>query len=166
MAVLAFFPFMVRFAFLFIFVTLMLPLKFDRSARFVGLGHQTALSHGECRRATSCKCGGDPLLTDGAEGECTVSQGVLRRVLLRQAKLEYALRRQRMNRYIEQHIRFQKRRFTKRGRGIQIVAFPVLFIGFLFAPGWWAHQQVSMPMGLDEAAGRCLGVIITGLGGA
>jgi protein-S-isoprenylcysteine O-methyltransferase Ste14 len=72
-----------------------------------------------------------------------------------------------MNRYIEQHIRFQKRRFTKRGRGIQIVSFPVLFIGFfLFAPGWWGHQQVSMPMGLDEATGWCLGVIITALGGA
>ena len=72
-----------------------------------------------------------------------------------------------MNRYIEQHIRFQKRRFTKRGRGIQIVTFPVLFVGFfLFAPGWWAHRQVSMPMGLEDATGSCLGVIITALGGA
>lgn len=72
-----------------------------------------------------------------------------------------------MNRYIEQHIRFQKRTFTKRGRGIQIVTFPVIFISFfLLAPGWWAHQQVSMPMGLDEATGWRLGVIITALGGA
>jgi protein-S-isoprenylcysteine O-methyltransferase Ste14 len=72
-----------------------------------------------------------------------------------------------MNRYIQQHIRFQKRRFTKLGRGIQIASFPVLFIGFfLFAPAWWAHRQVSMPMGLDEATGRCLGVTITALGGA
>ena len=71
-----------------------------------------------------------------------------------------------MNRYIEQHIRFQERRFTKRGRGIQIVTFPVLFIGFLFAPGWWTHRQASMPMGLDETTGWCLGVLITALGGA
>ena len=71
-----------------------------------------------------------------------------------------------MNRYIEQHIRFQKRKFTKWGRGIQIVSFPVLFIAFfLFAPGWWRYQQVSRPMGL-HATGWCLGVIITALGGA
>jgi protein-S-isoprenylcysteine O-methyltransferase Ste14 len=72
-----------------------------------------------------------------------------------------------MNRYIEQHIRFQKRRFTKWGRGLQIVTFPVLFIGcFVFAPGWWAHHRVSMPMGLDGATAWCLGAPITALGGA
>src|SRR5262249_61563280 len=72
-----------------------------------------------------------------------------------------------MNRYIEQHIRFQKRKFTKWGRGIQIVSFPVLFIAsLLFAPGWWGHKHVSMPMGLDQATGRCLGVVIIALGGA
>ena len=72
-----------------------------------------------------------------------------------------------MNRYIEQHIRFQKRKFTKWGRGIQIVSFPVLFIAsLLFAPGWWGHKHVSMPMGLDQATGRCLGVVTIALGGA
>ena len=72
-----------------------------------------------------------------------------------------------MNRYIDQHIRFQKRKFTKWGRGIQIVSFPVLFLAsLLFAPGWWGHKHVSMPMGLDQATGRCLGVTITALGGA
>src|SRR5262245_24079975 len=71
-----------------------------------------------------------------------------------------------MNRYIEQHIRFQKRRFNKRGRGIQIVSFPVLFICcFLFAPGWWGHQRMPMPMGLDEPTGWFLGVIVSALGG-
>ena len=70
-----------------------------------------------------------------------------------------------MNRYIEQHIRFQKRSFTKRGRAIQIVTFPVLFIGFLlFAPGWWGHQQASIPMGLDGPTRWCLGVTVTTLG--
>lgn len=50
---------------------------------------------------------------------------------------------------------------------MHIVTFPVLFVGFfLFAPGWWAHQQVPMPMGLEEVAGWCLGSIIAALGGA
>jgi protein-S-isoprenylcysteine O-methyltransferase Ste14 len=66
-----------------------------------------------------------------------------------------------VNRYIEQHIRFQKRRFSKRVRRIQIVTFPVLFIGFfLFAPGWWAHHRVSMPIGLGEPTGWCVGATI------
>jgi protein-S-isoprenylcysteine O-methyltransferase Ste14 len=70
-----------------------------------------------------------------------------------------------MNRYIEQHIRFQKRRFSKRGRRISIVIFPVLFIGFfLFAPGWWAHQRISMPMGLGEPIEWRLGPVIGALG--
>lgn len=72
-----------------------------------------------------------------------------------------------MNRYIEQHVRFQRRSFSKRRRAIQIVVFPVLFIGlFLFAPGWWAYQRVSMAMGLDEATGWRVGAAITALGGA
>ena len=54
-----------------------------------------------------------------------------------------------MNRYIDQHIRFQKRAFSKWGRGALIGTFPVFFIlFFLFAPGWWGYQHFSMPMGL------------------
>jgi protein-S-isoprenylcysteine O-methyltransferase Ste14 len=70
-----------------------------------------------------------------------------------------------VNRYIEQHIRFQKRRFSKQVRRIEIVIFPALFIGFfLFAPGWWAHYRVSMPIKLVEPTGWCLGAIIGALG--
>ncbi len=70
-----------------------------------------------------------------------------------------------MNRYIDQHIRFQKRAFNKWGRGVLIVTFPVLFIlFFLFAPGWWGSQHFLMPMGLSETAGSYVGWPITASG--
>lgn len=70
-----------------------------------------------------------------------------------------------MNRYIEQHIRFQKRTFNKWGRQVLIVTFPVLFILlFLFAPGWWGFQRFSMPMGLGGTAGRYVGLLISASG--
>ncbi len=70
-----------------------------------------------------------------------------------------------MNRYIDQHIRFQKRAFNKWGRGVLIVTFPVLFIlFFLFAPGWWGSQRFSMPMGLGGTAGWYVGLFISASG--
>ncbi len=70
-----------------------------------------------------------------------------------------------MNRYIEQHIRFQKRAFNKWGRGVLIVTFPVLFIlFFLLAPGWWGSQRFSMPMGLGGTAGWYVGLLISASG--
>ena len=70
-----------------------------------------------------------------------------------------------MNRYIDQHIRFQKRAFNKWGRGVLIVTFPVLFIlFFLFAPGWWGSHRFSMPMGLSGTAGLYVGLLISASG--
>ena len=70
-----------------------------------------------------------------------------------------------MNRYIEQHIRFQKRAFHKWSRGVLIVSFPVIFIlTFLFAPAWWGFQRFSMPMGLGGAAGLLIGLPIAAAG--
>ncbi len=70
-----------------------------------------------------------------------------------------------MNRYIEQHIRFQKRTFNKWGRRALIVTFPVLFILlFLFAPAWWGFQRFSMPMGLGGTAGWYVGLLISAPG--
>ena len=70
-----------------------------------------------------------------------------------------------MNRYIEQHIRFQKRAFNKWGRRVLIVFFPVFFILlFLFAPGWWGLQRFSMPMGLGGTAGWYVGLFISASG--
>jgi protein-S-isoprenylcysteine O-methyltransferase Ste14 len=70
-----------------------------------------------------------------------------------------------MNRYIEQHIRFQKRTFNKWGRRVLIVTFPVVFIlSFLFAPGWWGFQRFLIPMGLGGAAGWYAGLLISASG--
>ena len=70
-----------------------------------------------------------------------------------------------MNRYIEQHLRFQKWAFNKWSRRVLIVTFPVFFIlFFLFAPGWWGYQRFSMPMGLGGTAGWYVGLLITAAG--
>jgi protein-S-isoprenylcysteine O-methyltransferase Ste14 len=72
-----------------------------------------------------------------------------------------------MGRYIDLHTRWQKRKFNRWGRGILVVTFPVVFIlFFLFAPGWWGSQRISMPMGLGGTAGRYLGLFISASGGA
>ncbi len=70
-----------------------------------------------------------------------------------------------MSRYIDQHIVFQRRTFSKWGRRALIVTFPVLFIlFFLFAPGWWGSQRFSMPMGLGGTVGWYVGLLIAALG--
>ena len=72
-----------------------------------------------------------------------------------------------MNRYIDQHITYQNRKFTRWGRGVMIVTFPVLFISvFLFTPGWWGSQRFPMPMGLGGTAGWYLGLSIAASGAA
>jgi protein-S-isoprenylcysteine O-methyltransferase Ste14 len=70
-----------------------------------------------------------------------------------------------MSRYIEQHIQFQKRTYSKWGRQALIVTFPVFFIlFFLFAPGWWGSQRFPIPMGLGGTAGWYVGLPISGSG--
>jgi protein-S-isoprenylcysteine O-methyltransferase Ste14 len=70
-----------------------------------------------------------------------------------------------MNRYIDQHIRFQKRAINKWGRRALIVTFPMFFLTFfLFAPGWWGAQHFPMPMGLDGGAGWYFGLPIAASG--
>jgi protein-S-isoprenylcysteine O-methyltransferase Ste14 len=69
-----------------------------------------------------------------------------------------------MNRYIEQHIRFQKWAINRWGRGTLIISFPVLFIVFfLFSPGWWASQRIAAPMGLGNASAY-IGLPVCALG--
>lgn len=70
-----------------------------------------------------------------------------------------------MNRYIEQHIRFQKRTFNRWGRRFLILTFPVLFILlFLFTPASWSSERFPMPMGLGGMVSVYVGWIISASG--
>lgn len=51
-----------------------------------------------------------------------------------------------MNRYIEQHIRFQERAFNRWGRLFLVLTFPILFIlFFLSAPAVWQKVPSAKP---------------------
>lgn len=70
-----------------------------------------------------------------------------------------------MSKFIDQHIVFQNWRFTKWGRSALIVAFPALFLYFfLFAPGWWAHQRLPLPIELPDAFAWAVGLLIASSG--
>ena len=70
-----------------------------------------------------------------------------------------------MNRFIDQHIRFQKQAINKWGRGALIVTFPMFFLTFfLFAPGWWGSRHFLVPMGLGGTAGWYVGLPISASG--
>lgn len=70
-----------------------------------------------------------------------------------------------MNRYIEQHIRFQERAFNRWGRLFLVLTFPILFIlFFLFAPAAWCSQRFPIPMGLGAAVGGYVGGLVSASG--
>ena len=64
-----------------------------------------------------------------------------------------------MNRYLKQHIQWQRRRFGPILRWILIFHIPLFFlIFFILVPGWWAHLRFDLPIGLDNPINLIFGL--------
>ena len=70
-----------------------------------------------------------------------------------------------MNRFIRHHIVFQNRAFTRFGRGLLIVCFPVLFVYFVLCmPARAASEWIMLPIGLPGPVAISVGVPIASAG--